>query len=268
MQARELLDQIACAWERLHAGAIERETFEALLAEAEQDVHRSVQNAAQGYRRKLEKESQERSRIRALWQYERAARQRGFCRIAGTDEVGRGPLAGPVVAAAVILPEDAWLPGIRDSKKLRAAQRERLDGMIRQQALCWALAEVDEKTIDAVNILQASRMAMQRAVEQLEIQPDFVLIDGLPNPRIHRPAQAIVGGDDKSISIAAASILAKVFRDHRMEAYDKLYPVYGFAANKGYPTAEHLRALEEYGPCPIHRRSFRPLDGGSPSAGR
>ncbi len=223
------------------------------------DQRRSVQTMAQRYQRKMERQMQEKQRLAAMWQYEQQAKQQGYQWIAGTDEVGRGPLAGPVVAAAVILPEYAELPGIKDSKKLTQQQRQELDVLIRQQAVSWAIAEVDEKNIDALNILEASRLAMKHAVDDLSVAADFVLVDGLPNPRIQLPSLAIVKGDNKSISIAAASIIAKVYRDKLMDAYGQQYPGYGFAEHKGYPTEAHLKAIEKLGPCPIHRMSFRPL---------
>lgn len=230
-----------------------------LLNLLQQDSRKAVQNLAAKYLRLLEKQERERQRIRAMWEYEKAAKAKGYRWIAGTDEVGRGPLAGPVVAAAVILPENADLPGINDSKKLSEKQREYLDTLIKEQAIAWTIAEINEKEIDAVNILEASRLAMQQAVENLSQPADFVLVDGLPNPRITLPSEALVKGDSRSISIAAASIIAKVYRDNLMDEYDKVYPGYGFAANKGYPTEEHIKGVTELGPCPIHRMTFRPL---------
>lgn len=231
----------------------------AILEILQQDSRKAVQNLAQKYQRQMEKQEKERLRIAAMWQFEEKAKANGYQWIAGTDEVGRGPLAGPVVAAAVILPEDAELPEIKDSKKLTEKQREHLDGLIKQQAIAWAIAEVDEKTIDAINILEASRLAMQKSVQALQQPADFVLVDGLPNPQITLPSEAVVKGDNRSISIAAAAIIAKVYRDHLMDEYDRQYPGYGFAANKGYPTAEHIAYVTEAGPCPIHRMTFRPL---------
>lgn len=230
-----------------------------LVEQMLQDSRRTVQNLAQKYQRRIEKQEQEKKRIAAMWQYELRAKAKGYRWIAGTDEVGRGPLAGPVVAAAVILPEHVDLPGIKDSKKLTESQREELNVRIREQAVAWAIAEVGERQIDAINILEASRLAMKQAVERLQQSADFVLVDGLPNPQISLPSEAIVKGDNYSISIAAASIIAKVYRDHLMEDYEKQYPGYGFGVNKGYPTAEHLHAVEMLGLCPIHRMSFRPL---------
>lgn len=224
------------------------------------DSRASVQKLADKYEKKLQKRQAEALRMEAMRQFEREAKAQGYRYIAGTDEVGRGPLAGPVVAAAVILPEDADLPEIKDSKKLSEKQRLQLDVLIREQAIAWAIAEVDQTTIDEINILEASRLAMQNAVTALSQQADYVLVDGLPNPRITLPGQAIVKGDNRSISIAAASIIAKVYRDNLMDEYDKVYPGYGFAGNKGYPTEEHMQAVRTIGPCAIHRMTFRPLN--------
>lgn len=158
------------------------------------------------------------------------------------------------------MPETAELPEIKDSKKLTEQQREQLNGLIKEQALAWAIAEVGEKEIDAINILEASRLAMQKAVEGLSKMQaaDFVLLDGLPNPRIQLPSQAIIKGDNKSISVAAAAIIAKVYRDNLMKAYDSTISRLR-CLHKGYPTAEHMQAIAELGPCPLHRMSFRPL---------
>lgn len=241
---------------------IERGDLQALqheIAVAAEDNRTSVQALAKRYQNKLEKYQKEEARIAAMWQYEKEAKAKGYQWIAGTDEVGRGPLAGPVVAAAVILPEGIQLPGINDSKKLTEKQRETLMERIKKEAISWAIMEVDERMIDEINILEASRVAMQQAVQALPKQADFVLIDGLANPQITLPSQAIIKGDSKSISIAAASIIAKVYRDRLMKIYDKAYPGYGFAENKGYPTEEHIKAIATLGPSPIHRMSFAPL---------
>ena len=230
-----------------------------LIAQASQDPRTSVQTMAKRYQNKLDKILSEQDRIAAMWQYEQEAKAKGYKFVAGTDEVGRGPLAGPVVAAAVILPEGIELPGINDSKKLTEKQREALMEKIKKESISWAIMEVDERMIDEINILEASRVAMQQAVLALPKPADFVLVDGLENPQIELPSQAIVKGDSKSISIAAASIIAKVYRDRLMKIYDKAYPGYGFAEHKGYPTEEHMKAIEKLGPTPIHRMSFAPL---------
>jgi ribonuclease HII len=175
------------------------------------------------------------------------------------DEAGRGPLAGPVVAAAVILPDDADLPGLTDSKKLTAARRVALAGQIRGQALAWAIAQASVEEIEQLNILRASLLAMRRAVLSLARSPESVVVDGNQLPDLPMPARSIVGGDGLVASISAASVLAKVDRDARMAALDAVYPVYGFARHKGYGTREHLDALAQFGPCPIHRRGFAPV---------
>ena len=195
-----------------------------------------------------------------MWQHEMRARASGHRLIGGLDEVGRGPLAGPVVAACVILPDGFSLDGINDSKKLTERQRERADIRIRAEAVAIGLGVVEPEMIDRINILQATRQAMREAFLSLDPPPDCVLIDGLPVPAFPCPyQQAIVGGDGLCASIAAASIIAKVARDRMMRAYDVVYPQYGFAGHKGYGAAKHLEALRANGPCPIHRRSFAPV---------
>ena len=178
---------------------------------------------------------------------------------AGVDEVGRGPLAGDVVAAAVILDPDNPIPGLRDSKKLSAKKRSALEKTIKEKSLAWAIARASVAEIDELNILQASLLAMHRAVSALDPQPAYVLVDGNRIPRWHYASEAVVKGDDRVPAISAASILAKVQRDAELLALDKQYPGYGFAAHKGYPTAGHLQALRELGVTPIHRRSFAPV---------
>ncbi len=177
----------------------------------------------------------------------------------GVDEAGRGPLAGPVVAAAVILDPSNPIAGLNDSKKLSAKRRECLAIEIRAKALAWAVAEASVEEIDRINILQASLLAMRRAVEALQIPPELALIDGNRCPELPCPASAIVGGDGKVASIAAASILAKTVRDAGMLEMHEIYPMYGFDRHMGYPTAVHLAALKEHGPCPEHRRSYAPV---------
>lgn len=179
--------------------------------------------------------------------------------IAGVDEVGRGPLAGPVCAAAVILDPARPIAGLADSKTLSAARRERLAPLIRERSLAWAIAWSSREEIDRINILQASLLAMQRAVAALGVRPGRVLVDGNRCPAFGCEAEAIVGGDGRVAAIAAASIIAKVARDAEMTRLALEYPDYGFARHKGYPTAEHLSALRRFGPCPLHRRTFAPV---------
>ncbi|MBQ9117602.1 MAG: ribonuclease HII [Clostridia bacterium] len=190
--------------------------------------------------------------------YERALREKGYFFIAGVDEVGRGPLAGPVVCAAVIMPleEDKIIAGVDDSKKLSVKKREMLAEKIKQTALWYTIALVDEKRIDEINILEATKEGMKKALLELEQAPDFVLTDGNMTLDIPFKQKSIVSGDALSYSIGAASILAKVYRDNLMDEYAKTYPVYAFEKNKGYGTAVHIAAIKEYGLCPIHRRTF------------
>ena len=180
-------------------------------------------------------------------------------RVAGVDEAGRGPLAGPVVAAAVILDATRPIPGLRDSKQLTPGQRENLAVQIRNRSLAWAVAWADHEEIDRLNILQASLLAMARAVAALALEPLQVWVDGNRCPPVPQPVTAIVKGDSKVPAISAASILAKVERDAAMCRLDVLYPDYGFAVHKGYPTPAHLAALDEHGACAVHRRTFGPV---------
>lgn len=179
--------------------------------------------------------------------------------LAGVDEVGRGPLAGPVVAAAVILDDLRPIKGLRDSKALGPAKRAQLDAEIRAKALCVSLAEASVEEIDRLNILQATLLAMQRAVEGLRLPPACVLVDGNRLPRLKVPAEAVIQGDAKVAAIAAASIVAKVYRDALLVSLHDEHPGYGFAGHKGYPTPEHLAALRSQGACAAHRRSFAPV---------
>jgi len=190
---------------------------------------------------------------------EEAARKRGALRIAGLDEVGRGPLFGPVVAAAVILPRGCQLDGLNDSKKLSEKKRNELEPEIRMNAVAWAIAAVDVETIDRINIRQASLLAMRIAVRQLALSPDFLLIDGRDTIDWDCPQQAVIQGDATSFSIAAASVLAKVHRDRMLVELDCQFPGYGLARHTGYGSPEHLDALARLGPTPLHRRSFQPV---------
>jgi ribonuclease HII len=193
------------------------------------------------------------------WTLEEAARGRGARLIAGVDEAGRGPLFGPVVAAAVILPKGCPLQGLTDSKKLSVKKRTELDAAIRLNAVAFAIAEVDAETIDRINIRRASLLAMRRAVEQLALSPDFLLIDGRDTIDWECEQRAVIRGDGTSFSIAAASVLAKVYRDRLLVELDGTYPGYGFARHKGYGSPEHIAALARLGPTPLHRMSYRPV---------
>lgn len=190
--------------------------------------------------------------------YENQLREKGYRYIAGLDEAGRGPLAGPVVAGVVILPPDTELviPGVDDSKKLSSLRRGKLLEEIKEKAIAWAVGIVDVETIDQINILQATKKAMKQAVEGLQTSPEILLIDAVELAQVSLPQQPLIHGDALSVSIAAASIVAKETRDAMMIALDSLYPEYGFASNKGYGSAQHIAALRKYGPCPIHRRTF------------
>lgn len=191
------------------------------------------------------------------YEFEKAAVNSGFSFICGVDEAGRGPLAGPVCAAAVILPEGAVIEGLDDSKKLTEKKRERLYDIIKQTAVAYSVAYGTLEEIETVNILEATYLAMNRAIEGLTVKPDFALIDGNRVPRgIKIPCETIVKGDSKSMSVAAASVLAKVTRDRLMLEYDKKYPEYNFKKHKGYGTKEHTELIKQYGPCEIHRLSF------------
>jgi ribonuclease HII len=201
----------------------------------------------------------EKRRISAMMKYERQAYRAGHQIIAGIDEVGRGPLAGPVVAAAVILPPRFFLAGIDDSKQLSAVKRSRLAAEIKQQAIAWTVASVYPSRLDEVNILNATREAMCHCIKHLSPRPDFLLIDALRLNSIAIEQLPLVKGDSLSASIACASILAKVERDMAMEGFNQLYPGYGLAKHKGYATREHIEALCRLGPCEIHRRSFDPI---------
>ncbi len=192
-----------------------------------------------------------------LWSFEQRAWDESFTHVCGVDEAGRGPLAGPVCAAAVILPPNAEIDGLNDSKKLTAKRREALYDVILSQAVAYGIAMVDEKTIDEINILQATFLAMRQAVEQLSVTPELALVDGNREPDFGSiPVKTIIKGDSLSANIAAASILAKVTRDRFMMEQDQIYPQYGFAVHKGYGTQAHYAALRTYGACPIHRKSF------------
>ena len=191
-----------------------------------------------------------------LWEIEKTWADRGFHAICGIDEAGRGPLAGPVCAAAVILPEGLEIPGLNDSKKLTDKKRRELFPIIEEQALAYGIGWASQEEIDDINILQATFLAMSRAVEQLNILPDLALVDGNRAPTLDLPVETVVKGDSLSASIAAASVLAKVSRDDVMLRMAEEYPGYGFEVHKGYGTKAHYEALRTFGPSPIHRRTF------------
>jgi ribonuclease HII len=194
--------------------------------------------------------------VGAPYHFESAAWRRGISRLAGVDEAGRGPLAGPVVAAAVVLAPGARIAGVDDSKRLLPEERRRLFDVIRERAVGVGVGIVDHLTIDRINILQATRLAMGQALGALGLEPELVLTDYVTVPGLRCPQRNLVEGDRRSASVAAASIIAKVTRDRIMEEADREYPVYGFGRHKGYPTPEHRMALEQHGPCALHRRTF------------
>lgn len=192
---------------------------------------------------------------------ERTLFKKGYNHIAGTDEAGRGPLAGPVVAAAVIIPNDVTIANLNDSKKLTKNQREKLFEAIATSGAICSVGVIDNETIDRINILKASLLAMQKAILSLEVKPDFILVDGsFTVPNVTIPQMAIIGGDAICDSISAASIIAKVTRDRIMDKYQEIYPEYSFVNHRGYPTKRHLDELKNYGPTDIHRKTFRPVE--------
>ncbi|MDA3974544.1 ribonuclease HII [Enterococcus thailandicus] len=223
-----------------------------------QDSRKGVQQALNSLAKRLEKEAKVKEKYQEMSIFENQGYANGHQWIAGIDEVGRGPLAGPVVAAAVVLPKDEEILGLNDSKQLSEKKRELLYQEIQEKALAIGIGVVDEKVIDQVNIYEASKLAMIQAVEKLTVKPTYLLIDAM---KLDLPIQQekLIKGDARSISIAAASIIAKVYRDRLMKEYDQLYPGYGFGHNAGYGTKEHLIGMEKQGITPIHRRTFAPV---------
>jgi ribonuclease HII len=231
-----------------------------LLEALEADPRQGAKTLARRIRGRQGKNRAEGQRLRHLLRFESELWEQGHLHIAGVDEAGRGPLAGPVVAAAAILPRGWRLEGLDDSKKIaEEARRDELAEAIKRGAVAWAVGEADAEEIDRLNIRRASLLAMHRAVQALGIQPDYVLLDAFTIPECTLPQRGIIKGDTLSMSIAAASVLAKTTRDRLMRELDARYPGYGLAEHKGYPTAEHVRALREKGVLPIHRRSFAPV---------
>lgn len=199
----------------------------------------------------------EEERLKVLKEYENKLHESGLKYIAGIDEAGRGPLAGPVVVGVAIMKPDSFIEGINDSKKISESKREKLYEQITEEALAWSVGIVTEKEIDELNILNATKKALEKALDCLEIKPDRILVDALEHIDTKGvPYTSVIKGDAKIYSISAASIIAKVTRDRIMREYDEVYPEYGFAKHKGYGTAAHIGAIKEHGPCPLHRRSF------------
>ncbi len=226
------------------------------INEFRDDGRSGVKNLVNSYEKKYNAYLRELERIASISVFEKELRDNGYRLIGGIDEVGRGPLAGPVVTAVAILPENCRILGVNDSKKLSAARREELSAKIREQAVDYSFGMVSPQEIDEINILQATYKAMRKAIEGLRTKPDFILADAVTIPEITIPQRGIIHGDARSISIGAASIIAKVERDAMMAEYEKVFPGYGFGHNMGYGSAEHIAAIREIGPCPIHRRSF------------
>lgn len=210
-------------------------------------------------RKQNEMSAEEMLRLQTLMRYENALYEEGVRYIAGLDEAGRGPLAGPVVAAAVILPSDCLLEGVDDSKKLSKKTRTTLDVEIKRKALDWSIGIVFPPLLDDINIYQATKLAMSNAIATLSLRPDHLIIDAVKLTEVRIPQTPLIKGDSLSLSVASASILAKVERDRIMDGFEELFPGYGFGQHKGYATRAHIKALMELGPCPIHRRSFEPV---------
>lgn len=205
---------------------------------------------------RIKYDDKEKERLIKMTEYEGQCYEQGYMLVAGVDEVGRGPLAGPVVAAAVILGEGVLIPGVNDSKKLSEQKREYLYDEIKSKAMCCSIGIVSEKIIDEINILNATYMAMKQALEGLSTKPEYILLDAVTLKDVNIPQKGIIKGDSLSLSIAAASIIAKVERDRIISSYDEVYPHFNFSKHKGYGTSEHIECIKKYGLLPIHRRSF------------
>jgi len=250
-------------WQSISEKSLRQRVADGLLLD-QADLDRLSQDSRAGVRRLAAaqlKSIREKARVDGLYRFEKELYQLSVGPIAGVDEVGRGPLAGPVVAAAVILPPSCFIAGLNDSKKVAAPRRTQIAAEIRAKAVAWAIGAVGSRDIDRLNIRQASFLAMKRAVRKLSVQPEFLLVDGMIIEDAPWAQRGIVRGDALSASIAAASIIAKCHRDQLMEIYDQRYPEYGFAQHKGYPTAEHGECLRRLGRTPIHRCTFHCPEG-------
>lgn len=232
--------------------------WDPFLEQIKMDERIGVQNLLSKWKKKIQKENELKTKFFEMTHYERKYRKQGFHLIAGIDEVGRGPLAGPVVAAAVILPEDFYLPGIDDSKKVSEKKREEYAKIIEKQAISISISMIDPSEIDVINIYEATKKAMLLSIAKLAPKPDFLLIDAM-KLETPFPTESIIKGDAKSVTIAAASIVAKVTRDRLMKKMGSIYPGYLFEQNMGYGTKDHLDAIENYGITPLHRKSFAPI---------
>lgn len=252
MQTKLSIKEIAGKLANVHDN---RDPF---FIECLQDDRKGVQQLLHKWQNEQNSLQAEKERLLKMCMYEKQAYMEGYEIIAGIDEVGRGPLAGPVVASAVVLPRDVYLPGVNDSKKLTAKKRNELYELILKEAIAVGIGVVDASDIDKINIYEATKKAMSHAINQLSVFPDYLLLDAM---KLDIPVmqKSLIKGDALSISIASASIVAKVYRDRLMEQYSKQYPEYHFHSNSGYGTKEHLIAIEQFGPCPIHRMSFAPL---------
>lgn len=246
------METISAIRKKLEEASVEER--EGLLRQYREDSRAGVASVVRKYDREKEKLEAEKARIGAMKAYEKQYAHVGF--VCGIDEAGRGPLAGPVVAGAVILPEDTQILWINDSKKLSAAKREELYDVIKKEAVAVGVGFADHRRIDEINILQATYEAMRQAIRELGVVPQILLNDAVTIPQVEIPQVPIIKGDAKSISIAAASIIAKVTRDRLMMEYDRMYPEYGFASHKGYGAKSHIEAIKRFGPCPIHRNTF------------
>ena len=235
---------------------IEYNQYEEYIIKLENDERKSVKDLAKKLRNKIQAHENEMARLELINQFENEGYYRGYLSIGGIDEAGRGPLAGPVVASVVVFEPNTKIEGVNDSKKLSEAKREELFDIIKEKAIDYGIGIVNNNEIDEINILNATYLAMKKALNCLENQPDYLLIDAATIPGVDIDQKPIIKGDSKSISIAAASILAKVTRDNIMYQYDDMYPGYGFKGHKGYGTKEHYEAIEKLGITPIHRKSF------------
>lgn len=232
------------------------ENINDLINKYKSDERQGVKRIINSYIKAFNKYEKEKERLILIQQYEKTLYKKGYTYIAGIDEVGRGPLAGPVISCAIILPQDINIQGINDSKKLSKDKRNNLFTEIKRKALDIGIGIVEPEKIDQINILNATKLSMNIALSNLKIKPDYILIDAINLPNIQIPQKSIIKGDEKSISIAAASIIAKVTRDAIMEEYHKVYPFYNFNTNMGYGSLSHTQAIKNYGLCPIHRRTF------------
>lgn len=239
---------------KLELESASEQELQKLLDTYQTDERKGVQNLIQKIDREQEKLDAEKIRLEGMKQFER--KYSTYSSICGIDEAGRGPLAGPVVAGAVILPKDCTILYLNDSKQVSASRRNLLFEEIKEKAVSYGVGIVSPERIDEINILQATYEAMHQAIDNMDVSPDILLVDAVTIPNIPIKQVGIVKGDAKSVSIAAASILAKVTRDRLMEEYDTIFPEYGFAGHKGYGSAAHIEAIKKYGPCPIHRKTF------------